>query len=93
MSTKLLKKETNEEKVIPPTEEEENKKLRTRRKEKVRIRKFPIWLRLIVIFVLSIFSLVLGLMVGYGVLGDGNPIDALKVETWQHIFDIIHKEK
>lgn len=91
MSTNLLKEETHEEKEV--VSEEKEKKFRSKGIEKVRVRKFPIWLRLIVIFVLSIISLVLGLMVGYGVLGDGNPIDALKIDTWQHIIDIVEKEK
>ena len=54
----------------------------------VQIRMFPIWLRILII--LGIFSgaAVMGLMFGFGVLGEGTPSDALKWETYQHIFDI-----
>lgn len=54
----------------------------------VQIRMFPIWLRILICIVLFIGAAVAGLMVGYGVLGDGTPTDALKWETYQHILDI-----
>ncbi|MGX4670735.1 DNA-directed RNA polymerase subunit beta [Cerasibacillus sp. JNUCC 74] len=60
-------------------------------KKRPRLRIFPIWLRIIVVSLLCIIALVIGLMVGYGVIGDGTPIDALKKETWQHIIDIVTK--
>lgn len=56
-----------------------------------RIRVFPIWLRIIVISILCVAALVVGLMVGYGVIGDGPPTEVLKKETWQHIIDIVYK--
>lgn len=59
---------------------------------KARRRIFPIWLRLIVISLLCVVALVGGLMVGYGILGDGAAKDALKWETWQHIIDIVKKK-
>lgn len=31
-------------------------------------------------------------MIGYGVLGDGRPLDALKPSTWQHIIDLVEKD-
>ncbi|WP_068673745.1 DNA-directed RNA polymerase subunit beta [Oceanobacillus sp. Castelsardo] len=61
--------------------------------ERPRRRMFPIWLRIIVVLSLALTALVVGLMVGYGVLGDGNPIDALKVDTWQHLIDIVMEPK
>lgn len=57
-----------------------------------RTRKFPIWLRIIVVLILLIISLLLGLIVGYAFFGDGEVADALKIETYQHILDIINKE-
>ncbi|CDQ38328.1 MULTISPECIES: DNA-directed RNA polymerase subunit beta [Virgibacillus] len=56
-----------------------------------RLRVFPIWLRIIVVLLLCLIALVIGLMIGYGVIGDGAPVDALKKETWQHIIDIVIK--
>jgi|SRR5699024_1797340 len=55
-------------------------------------RIFPIWLRLIVIPLLCVAALLLGMMFGYGIIGDGNPKDALDMETWQHIIDIVRKK-
>jgi uncharacterized membrane protein YvbJ len=55
-------------------------------------RKFPIWARIIVVLALIALSLFAGLMFGYGIIGDGNPTDALNWETFQHIFDLINKE-
>lgn len=64
-----------------------------KRKKKLRIRKFPILLRIIVIMLLAIGCLILGLMVGYGIIGDGDMMDVLDKQTWQHIVDIVMKEK
>ena len=55
----------------------------------VQIRLFPIWLRIILVLVLLVLAAVLGVMVGYGMIGDGEPSDALKWETWQHILDLM----
>lgn len=58
-------------------------------KEKKPIRRiFPIWLRIVVVFVLAFLALIIGLVVGYSILGDGSPMDVLELETWQHIIDI-----
>ncbi len=61
--------------------------------KKPRRRIFPIWLRIIVVLLLSVAALIAGLMIGYGVVGDGVPTDALKFETWQHIIDIVNKKE
>jgi hypothetical protein len=54
----------------------------------VQIRMFPIWLRIILLILIFGVAAAAGLMVGYGVLGDGNPTDAIKWETYQYILDI-----
>lgn len=64
-------------------------KKRTRKK---RIRLIPIWLRLLLIVIFAAVSLVAGLVVGFGVIGEGDPAEVLKVETWQHIIDIVNAE-
>lgn len=53
---------------------------------------FPIWLRTIVVIVLLFVCLITGLIIGYGVIGDGAPLDALKVKTWRHVIDIVVKD-
>lgn len=69
--------------------ERDQKEKKNRRRRRERIRLIPIWLRLIIVIILLILSLLAGLMFGYGVIGDGNPVDALKIETWTHIYDMI----
>lgn len=59
----------------------------------VRIRLLPIWLRILLFVVLLAGSLVGGAMFGYGVIGDGKPMDVLEKSTWQHIVDIVMREK
>lgn len=55
----------------------------------VQIRLIPIWLRMILITVLFVITAAIGVTVGYGYIGNGDPGDALKWSSWQHIFDII----
>lgn len=43
-----------------------------------------------IFFSVLLFVAILGLMIGYGVIGNGTPMDALKWETWQHMLDIIN---
>lgn len=56
----------------------------------VQIRILPIWLRIILVLLLLAGAAILGAMIGYGYLGDGQPSEVLKKETWTHIFDIMN---
>ncbi len=80
---------TREEKKVNQQEDTPKK----RRKKKYRTRKFPITLRILVVLVLLVVSLLVGLIVGYGFIGDGEPLDALNMDTYRHIIDIVNKEK
>ena len=82
---KVSKRKEHKEEVVP---ENEQKKTWW-----VQIRLFPIWLRIILVLALVVLAAALGAMVGYGILGDGEPRDALKWETWQHILDIMSGKK
>lgn len=53
-----------------------------------RYRAVPIWLRIVLVLLLWLISMIIGLMIGFSVLGDGNAFDVFKWGTWQHIFDI-----
>ncbi|MFC7365769.1 MULTISPECIES: DNA-directed RNA polymerase subunit beta [Bhargavaea] len=55
----------------------------------VQIRLIPIWLRVLLFLIGVVLAAVLGVMFGYGVIGDGKALDALKPETWQHIWKMI----
>jgi hypothetical protein len=58
--------------------------------KKLRVRLFPIWLRVVCILVLCFVALAGGAMIGYGIIGKGNPMDVFDVKTWTHIRDIIN---
>jgi len=77
------KQETNEQ-------EQAGKRQRFHKQDRVRL--FPIWLRLVIVVALIAVSTIAGAVIGYGVIGDGNPLDALKWSTWQHIVDIVGKD-
>ncbi|MGV3465045.1 MAG: DNA-directed RNA polymerase subunit beta [Heyndrickxia sp.] len=64
---------------------------RTVSKEKIRVRLIPIWLRVILVLLAIVISVLSGVIVGYGVIGDGNPMDALSKSTWSHIVDLVNK--
>ncbi|MCE4049673.1 MULTISPECIES: DNA-directed RNA polymerase subunit beta [Bacillaceae] len=57
-----------------------------------RVRMFPIWLRLILIIVLTAVSITAGAVIGYSVIGDGKAGDTFKKSTWTHIIDLVEKE-
>lgn len=48
-----------------------------------------ILLRLFVVFVLLVLAAIVGAMIGFGVIGDGDMLDVLKPSTWSHVFDIM----
>lgn len=55
-----------------------------------RLRLIPIWLRIVLVLLLWSFAMIIGLMLGFSVLGDGKAFDVLKWDTWQHILDIMN---
>lgn len=93
MATNLVnKEETNENTIEEKNPKKESRRSKRKLRKKYQVRKFPIWLRIIVVLTLFALCLVLGVIVGYGVIGDGNPTDALDLQTWQHILDIVQKD-
>lgn len=88
-------------KVYPMSKDNENQQNRQEiRKQKVEnkkkkrrkpIRLIPIWLRLFIVILIFAASLALGLMFGYGIVGDGTPRDAITKGPWQKIYDIVYK--
>ncbi len=59
---------------------------------KIRIRLIPIWLRLVLIAILVTISVMSGIAVGYGVIGDGKVSEAFDKSTWQHLVDLVNKD-
>lgn len=56
----------------------------------VQLRLLPIWFRIFLVLIILIVVAIIGLRIGYGVIGDGDSADVLKKETWTHILDIIN---
>lgn len=87
---------TNVDKIEVKTREEvkKNKKEKPeqQKKVKVRIRLFPIWLRLLIIIVSLAISLLAGVAVGFGIIGNGEVKDAFEESTWTHILDLVKKK-
>lgn len=47
-------------------------------------------LRIVIVVLLLGIAAVIGAMVGYGIIGDGEAMDVLKPSTWTHVFDIMN---
>lgn len=78
---------------ITRKEQKAKQKAEKKKNKKPRRRAFPIWLRLIVVILLCAIALFLGAIIGFGVIGSGKPSDALDMDTWRHIFDIVTEKK
>ncbi|WP_107932530.1 DNA-directed RNA polymerase subunit beta [Ureibacillus chungkukjangi] len=92
--TNELKSESTQPKV--PKKEKKEKRSDKHIDKPIRwynFRLFPIWLRIILVIALLIIAGAAGLMVGFGVIGSGEPLDVLKQETWQHMLDIINGQE
>jgi hypothetical protein len=93
--TNNVKSETplsRQEETISKKRSQRSRKKETQPKGKFKIyqtRLIPIWLRIVIVLALAIIACTVGLMIGYGVIGDGKAMDALKWETYQHILDLI----
>ncbi|SEN50284.1 DNA-directed RNA polymerase subunit beta [Mesobacillus persicus] len=65
-------------------------KVKGQERKKVRVRLIPIWLRLLIIIALLALSTILGAAVGYGILGNGEPMDVFEKTTWMHMLDLVN---
>ncbi|KHF38745.1 hypothetical protein LQ50_19505 [Halalkalibacter okhensis] len=71
-------------------DEEDNREARRKKRpKKERLRLIPIWLRLLLAILLVGGSLILGVILGYSVIGGKDAGEATKPETWYHIVDMI----
>ncbi|MDQ0160514.1 DNA-directed RNA polymerase subunit beta [Alkalibacillus salilacus] len=78
----------NQEKSQRKAAKEEKKK--NKKKRKGRVRYLPVWLRFLLVIILAIVATILGLMVGYGVVGEGDdPSSVLDPDLWQNMYDYI----
>lgn len=76
-----------------PEANEETSRIKRNGIKRLKVRLVPIWLRLLILLVLCILALVIGAMVGYGLIGKGHAFDVFDPATWQHIIDIVTKNK
>jgi hypothetical protein len=84
----ISEKENKHKQQRDASSREEKRKLLNRGKK----RRFPIWLRLLLFICGVIICFAVGTMIGYGVLGDGEPMNVFEKETWTHIIDLVEKE-
>jgi hypothetical protein len=82
---------TREELKKVRAQEKQIETMRDRRK-KIRVRLIPVWVKVAIVIFLTIASMLVGTVVGYGVIGNGKPSEALQRGTWTHIMDIINKK-
>jgi ribosomal protein S12 methylthiotransferase accessory factor YcaO len=82
---------TREELKKVRAQEKQIETMRDRRK-KVRVRLIPVWVKVAIVILLTVASALAGTVVGYGVIGNGKPSEALQKGTWTHIIDIINKK-
>ncbi|CAG9606641.1 hypothetical protein NEOCIP111885_00329 [Pseudoneobacillus rhizosphaerae] len=82
---------TREELKKVRAQEKQIETMRDRRK-KIRVRLIPVWVKVAIVIFLTIASMLVGTVVGYGVIGNGKPSEALQKGTWTHIMDIINKK-
>lgn len=87
-----VNEETSREALKAQKKQEKEEHKEAANNKKIRVRLIPIWLRLIIIIVLSCLSLIIGAIFGYSVLGDGKAGDVFKKSTWTYIIDLIEKE-
>ncbi|WP_062052596.1 DNA-directed RNA polymerase subunit beta [Bacillus sp. JCM 19034] len=76
----------------PKKEKEPNepKSGQRQNRRRLRLRMIPIWLRILLSIVLIGGSFIVGLMVGYAVVGEGdNPGEILKPDIWYYLIDLI----
>ncbi|SEK45395.1 DNA-directed RNA polymerase subunit beta [Carnobacterium iners] len=48
-------------------------------------------LKILLVIVVVAIALILGAMVGYGIIGEGNPFAIFEMQTWSHIFSYFTK--
>ena len=60
-------------------------------KEKIVLQIVTFVLKILLVIILIALAFVVGAMIGYGVLGDGNPFAVFEKDTWVHIFSYFTK--
>ncbi|AEB30350.1 hypothetical extracellular peptide precursor [Carnobacterium sp. 17-4] len=60
-------------------------------KEKIGLQIAAFILKIVLVIVLIALAFIIGAMIGYGVVGDGNPFAIFEKETWVHIFSYFTK--
>jgi len=62
------------------------------KKQHLRARLIPVWLKLLLLIVSCAVFLMAGAMVGFSFVGNGKASEVFKVSTWTHIQDLIDKK-
>ena len=46
-------------------------------------------IKVFLVFIMAVVLFFIGLMIGYGIIGDGHPLEVLNPSIWHHSFDFI----
>ena len=46
-------------------------------------------IKVFLVFIMAVVLFFIGLMIGYGIIGDGHPLEVLNPYIWHHIFNFI----
>lgn len=88
-----LTQEENKKKISRLEKKAEKEKAgKKKRRKRPRVRLIPIWLRVIIVLLLIVGIFFVGAMIGYGVIGDGEPTEVFQKETWTKIYDIMFED-
>ncbi|MGX7419524.1 DNA-directed RNA polymerase subunit beta [Carnobacterium gallinarum] len=63
------------------------------RQKKIKLTSLPTAYKVLIVICTIILAFLIGSMIGFGVLGDGNPFSIFDSATWKHIFSYFTKGK
>ncbi|MFS7002114.1 DNA-directed RNA polymerase subunit beta [Carnobacterium maltaromaticum] len=59
--------------------------------KKEKMGAIPTPLKVLIVIAVIILTFLIGAMIGFGLLGDGNPFAVFSQNTWEHIFSFFTK--
>lgn len=86
---KTYREQANQQQMKQRSETEKPEAATTRKARKQKNKGFSIRFMILMSLALGIIVLLAGMVIGYGVLGDGDAFDVLRFETWKHIKNLV----
>lgn len=91
MNNQQRNRETNTSKSVTANGAKETKKVKKKRPVTATERLALFGAKWVFIIFLLFASIILGLVVGFSVVGDGNVSDVFDFGTWKHLYDLVFK--